>query len=44
MNIKVIQYVMGHTDIHTTMDIYNEVTGSFGEDEFMKYDGLIRVS
>lgn len=44
MNIKVIQYVMGHTDIHTTMDIYNEVTGSFGEEEFMKYDGLIRVS
>lgn len=27
MNIKVIQSVMGHKDIQTTMDIYAEVTG-----------------
>jgi len=27
-NIKVIQSIMGHTDIHTTMDIYAEITES----------------
>ena len=27
-NIKVIQSVMGHKDIHTTMDVYAEATGS----------------
>ena len=25
-NIKLIQQIMGHSDIHTTMDIYAEVT------------------
>ena len=28
VNIKVIQTIMGHKDIHTTMDIYAEVTDS----------------
>ena len=27
MNIKVIQSIMGHKDIQTTMDIYAEITG-----------------
>ena len=26
MHIKVIQSIMGHKDIHTTLDIYSEVT------------------
>lgn len=44
MNIKVVQYVMGHEDIATTMNIYNEATGNFVNEEFVKYDGAIRVS
>lgn len=43
MNIKVVQYVMGHEDIATTMNIYNEATGNFVNEEFVKYDGAIRV-
>ena len=27
MNIKVVQYVMGHEDIATTRNVCNEVTG-----------------
>ena len=27
INIKVIQYVMGHSDISMTMDVYSHVTG-----------------
>ena len=27
INIKVIQYVMGHSDIRTTMNVYSHVSG-----------------
>lgn len=38
INIKVIQNIMGHTDIKTTMDIYTHVTESRKADELKKVD------
>ena len=28
MSVKELQYIMGHSDIHTTMDIYAEIRKS----------------
>ena len=39
--LKVIQYVMGHSDIRTTMDIYAEATQNTAKDSFKKFsDGV----
>ncbi len=38
INIKVIQQIMGHKDIQTTMDIYAEVS------EFKKHDSMIKFA
>ena len=35
INIKVIQDVLGHADISTTMDIYCDVTNELKKKEFM---------
>lgn len=43
-NVKVIQDIMGHSDISTTMNIYAEVTESKKQETFKKLDGKIRIS
>ena len=42
-NIKVIQEIMGHTDITTTMDIYNEATKDKKKESFEKLEGKIKL-
>lgn len=34
MNIKVVQDVLGHKDVSTTLDIYTDVTKELAEREF----------
>lgn len=34
MNIKVVQDVLGHKDVSTTLDIYTDVTRELAEREF----------
>ena len=41
VNIKVIQQLMGHSSIKTTMDVYTEVTKNFAIDEFRKFEEFI---
>ena len=43
-NLKLIQEIMGHSDITTTMNIYNEVTDSFRTGKFAKLDGKVVIS
>lgn len=43
-NIKVIQEIMGHSDITTTMDIYNEATVDKKKESFAQLEGIIKVS
>lgn len=43
-NIKVIQEVMGHSDISTTMNIYAEATESKKKESFEKLEGKIKIS
>lgn len=38
VNIKVIQDVMGHADISTTMNIYTDVTEGLKKDEFKSFE------
>ncbi len=38
VNIKVIQYFMGHSEIDTTMDIYVHVTDELKADEMKKFE------
>lgn len=40
-NLKLIQDVMGHSNISTTMDIYNEVTKEFKKNSFKNLNGKI---
>ncbi len=42
-NLKVIQEIMGHSDISTTMNIYAEVSKSKKQEAFSKLDGKIRI-
>ncbi len=42
-NIKVIQEIMGHSHISTTMDIYNEATMEKKIESFANFDGKIKV-
>ena len=41
INIKVIQAVMGHVDISTTMDIYVDVVGDTKKRELANFDGYM---
>lgn len=41
VNSKVLQEIMGHADIKTTMNIYVEVTNELKEREFEKYEKYI---
>lgn len=42
-NIKVIQEIMGHSDISTTMDIYNEATRDKKKAAFNNLEGKIKI-
>ena len=42
-NIKVIQEIMGHADISTTMDIYNEATKEKKMESFAGLEGKIKI-
>ena len=43
-NIKIIQEIMGHADITTTMDIYNEATIKKKKESFAALEGKIKIS
>ncbi|MEW3478927.1 site-specific integrase, partial [[Clostridium] symbiosum] len=43
-NLKVIQEIMGHRNIETTMDVYNEATKEKKMSSFANLEGKIRVS
>jgi len=43
-NIKVIQEIMGHSDVCTTMNIYAEVTEGKKKEAFQSLEGKIRIS
>ena len=43
-NIKVIQEIMGHSDISTTMNIYAEATESKKQESFKNLIGKIKIS
>lgn len=43
MNIKVIQDVMGHSNISITLDIYNSVTPDFKASAFKAVDGMFKT-
>lgn len=42
-NIKIIQEIMGHADITTTMDIYNEATKEKKKESFAGLEGKIKI-
>jgi len=42
-NIKVIQDIMGHSDITTTMNIYAEVTEKKKQESFKNLEGKIKI-
>lgn len=42
-NIKIIQEIMGHADITTTMDIYNEATRDKKKEAFDNLEGKIKI-
>lgn len=42
-NIKVIQEIMGHSDISTTMDIYNEATRDKKKESFAGLEGKMKI-
>ena len=41
VNLKVLQEVLGHSDIRTTMNIYAEATEDLKHKEFKKYSDYI---
>lgn len=43
-NIKVIQEIMGHADISTTMDIYNEATMDKKKESFANLEGKVKIT
>ena len=42
-DLKIIQEIMGHSDIATTMNIYNEVTRERKQESFAKLEGKIKI-
>lgn len=42
INIKVIQSVLGHSDVSTTLDIYADVTKDLKRNEISKFDDFIK--
>jgi hypothetical protein len=43
-NLKVIQEIMGHSSIETTMDVYNEATLQKKKESFAGLEGKIKIS
>ena len=43
-NLKVIQEIMGHADIETTMNIYAEATKEKKKESFSNLEGKIKIS
>lgn len=43
-NIKVIQEIMGHRNVETTMDVYNEATKEKKMQTFASLEGAFRIS
>lgn len=43
-NIKLIMSIMGHTDVQTTMNIYNEIQESKKHSAFEELEGKIQIS
>ena len=43
MNPKTLQYLMGHSDIGTTMNIYNEATKEKKKQSFAELEGKIKI-
>ena len=43
-NLKIIQEIMGHRNIETTMDVYNEATKERKVASFASLEGKIRIS
>ncbi len=43
-NLKIIQEIMGHADISTTMNIYNEATKEKKLESFANLEGKIKIS
>lgn len=43
-NLKIIQAIMGHADIQTTMNIYNEATKEKKMESFANLEGKIKIS
>lgn len=43
-NIKIIQEIMGHRNIETTMDVYNEATKEKKIESFANLEGKIKIS
>lgn len=41
VNIKVIQEIMGHSDITTTLDIYTDATSDFKKKEMLSFEEFI---
>ena len=44
MNVKVIQEVLGHSDISTTLDIYADVTRDLKKREMQRFEDFIGES
>ena len=42
-NIKIIQEIMGHSDITTTMDVYNEATRDKKKESFSQLESKIKI-
>lgn len=42
-DLKIIQEIMGHSDITTTMNIYNEVTKERKQESFARLEGKIKI-
>lgn len=42
-NLKIIQEIMGHSDISTTMNIYNEATMEKKKESFAELEGKIKI-
>jgi integrase len=42
-NVKLIQDVMGHCDIATTMNVYTKVTTSFKKERFAELEGRLKI-
>ena len=44
VNIKVVQEILGHSDISTTMDIYVDAKEDFKKEEIKKAENIIKIS